>query len=108
MMAEARTPAASPNGSETRLADFFKVLSCSSRICILRALLQGESSAGELAEQLGLSASSVSHQLQILRAAKLVRRRRSGKELRYSLANDSVRSMIDASMNFVEDRIDLD
>ena len=107
-MTETRIPAASPDGSEARLADFFKVLSCSTRIYILRALLKGEIGVGELAEQLGLSASSVSHQLQILRAAKLVRRRRSGKELRYSLANDSVRSMIDASMNCVKDRIDLD
>ena len=100
-MTETRIPAASPDGSEERLADFFKVLSCSSRIYILRALLKGETGVGELAEQLGLSASSVSHQLKILRSAKLVRRRRFGKELRYSLANDSVCCVIEASMKCV-------
>ena len=101
-MTEERVSVASPDGSETRLADYFKVLSCASRIRILRALLQGETNVGELAEQLGQSASSVSHQLQILRAAKLVRKRRFGKELRYSLANDSVRRMIEASLKCVE------
>ena len=60
---------------------------------------------GELAERLGMSASSISHQLRILRSAKLVRKRRFGKEFRYSLASDSVRSMIEASINCVETRI---
>lgn len=101
-MTEERVSVAGPDGLEARLADYFKVLSCTSRIRILRALLQGEIGVGELAEQLGQSASSVSHHLQILRAAKLVRKRRFGKELRYSLANDSVRRMIEASIKCVE------
>ena len=104
MMTETRTHA-DPSGSEAQLADFFKLLSCASRVQILRVLLQGEINVGELAERLGMSASSISHQLRILRSAKPVRKRRFGKEFRYALASDSVRSMIEASINCVETRI---
>ena len=93
------------DGEAMRLAEFFKVLSCTSRINILRILLRGEASVGELARQLGLSSSSVSHQMQILRSFKLVRKRRVGKTILYTLANDTVRSMIDSSIKCAEAQV---
>lgn len=51
---------------------------------------------GLLAERLGMTGSSVSHQLQILRSARLVRQRKLGKERRYALASDAVRTMLEA------------
>lgn len=101
-MMETNVSAATSDGLEMRMADFFKVLGCASRIHILRILLRGETSVGELAMELGLSGSSVSHQMQILKASKLVRKRRVGKMIVYSLANDSVRVMIDANMRYAE------
>ena len=89
------------DGLEQPLADFFKVLSCASRIHILRILLQGETSVGVLAEQLGMTGSSVSHQLQILRTARLVRQRKLGKERRYALASEAVRTMLEAGAQCV-------
>ena len=53
------------------------------------------------AEQLGMTGSSVSHQLQILRHARLVRQRRLGKERRYTLASDAVRTMLEAGAQCV-------
>jgi len=104
-MTETNLSAAISNNREMQLAEFFKVLSCTSRINILRVLLRGEASAGELARQLDLSCSSISHQMQILRASKLVRKRRVGKTILYTLANDSVRSMIDSSMKCAGEQV---
>ncbi len=101
-------PAAGADGLETELADFFKVLSCASRVHILRVLLEGETSVGVLAEQLGMTGSSVSHQLQILRHARLVRQRRLGKERRYTLASDAVRTMLEAGVQCMGNQVPLD
>ena len=81
MMMETNLFAATSDDLKMRIADFFKVLGCASRIHILRILLRGETSVGELARELGLSNSSVSHQMQIRKASKLVRKRRVGKTI---------------------------
>ena len=101
-MLEADVSAVTSDGLEMQMADFFKVLGCASRIHILRILLRGETSVGELARELGLSSSSVSHQMQILKASKLVRKRRVGKTILYTLASDTVQSMIDSSIKCAE------
>ena len=91
-------PDAARDGLDVRLAEYFRVLSSASRVQILRILLQGEAGAGELSRSLSLSPSSVSHQLRLLQAYGLVRMRRTGAKLQYSLASESVRSMLKTSM----------
>ncbi len=76
------------------------MLSCASRINILCILL-----VGDLARQLDLSSSAISHQMQILKASKLIRKRRAGKMTLYTLANDSVRSMMLSSLKCAEAQV---
>ena len=87
---------------EVRLADWFRLLGCASRVHILRVLLQGEAGTGELSEGLNMSSSALSHQLRILKGAKLVRARRAGNDFFYTLASDSVRTMVEASLACVQ------
>ncbi len=85
------------------LADLFKVFGDSTRIKILYALWESELCVGDLAQLLDLSQSSVSHQLRVLKDAKLVRFRRDGKIIFYSLADDHVRTIIGMGMEHVEE-----
>ncbi len=85
------------------LAELYKVFGDSTRIKILYALLDNELCVQEISDLLGLSQSSVSHQLRILKDAKLVRFRREGKSVFYSLDDDHVRSIINMGMEHVEE-----
>ena len=76
------------------LAEFFKFFGDTTRIRIIQILLDGEISVNEIAEKLQLEQSVVSHQLRILKTSKLVKFRRDGKTVFYSLDDDHVRSMI--------------
>ena len=67
------------------VADLFKMFGDSTRAKILNCLLHADLRAGEIADILNMSASSVSHQLSVLRAAKLVKRIKSGNVITYSL-----------------------
>ena len=73
------------------------------RIKILYALLESELCVGDIAQILGLSQSAVSHQLRILKDSKLVKFRRNGKIIFYSLDDDHVRNMISMGMEHVEE-----
>jgi ArsR family transcriptional regulator, lead/cadmium/zinc/bismuth-responsive transcriptional repressor len=75
---------------------FFKVLGDSTRLRILHALLAGELNVGDLSEALSMSLSAVSHQLSVLKSARLVRHRRDGKQVYYSLSDDHITSMLDS------------
>ena len=85
------------------LADLFKVFGDTTRIKILYALLESELCVGDIAQILGLSQSAVSHQLRILKDSKLVKFRRNGKIIFYSLDDDHVRNMISMGMEHVEE-----
>lgn len=85
------------------LAEFFKVFGDTTRIRILYALLGGELCVGDLAELLGLTQPACSHQLRVLKNSKLVRFRREGKVVFYSLSDDHVRSIIEMGMEHVEE-----
>jgi len=67
------------------LADFFKVFGDSTRIKIVCALFNGEMCVGSIAELLNLTQSSISHQLRVLKANRLVKARKEGKYAFYSL-----------------------
>lgn len=85
------------------LAELFRIFGDTTRIKILYALFESELCVGDLAQALNMSQSSVSHQLRVLKASKLVRFRRDGKTVFYSLDDDHVRSMIALGMEHVEE-----
>lgn len=85
------------------LAELFKVFGDSTRIRILYALFESELCVGDMAQILNLSQSAVSHQLKLLKDAKLVKFRREGKIIFYSLDDDHVRTMLSMGMEHVEE-----
>ena len=76
------------------LADFYKVFGDPTRVRILYVLLQQEVCVCDLAAILGMTQSAISHQLKILKDAKLVGNRREGKTIYYFLLDDHVRTII--------------
>jgi len=93
-----------PDGLLLDLGETFKVLGETTRVRILHALALEELCVGDLSALLAMSASAVSHQLRILRAAKLVRFRREGKMVYYSLDDDHIRNLLDEGLRHVEER----
>lgn len=85
------------------LAELFKVFGDSTRIKILTALSHGELCVCDMSKLVGMSSSAVSHQLKILRSAKLVSCRRDGKTVFYSLADDHVNTIIRQGLEHVNE-----
>ena len=85
------------------LAELFKVFGDSTRIKILYALFAAELCVGDIAQLLGMSQTAVSHQLRVLRTNKLVKGRKDGKIVFYSLSDDHVRTIIDQGMEHVDE-----
>lgn len=85
------------------LAELFRVFGDTTRIKILYALFESELCVNDIAQVVGLSQSAVSHQLRLLKASKLVKFRREGKAIYYSLDDDHVRTMIALGMEHVEE-----
>ena len=85
------------------LAELFKVFGDSTRIKILYSLFETELCVYDIARLLNLSQSSVSHQLRILKNSKLVKFRREGKSIFYSLDDEHVREIISMGMEHVEE-----
>lgn len=85
------------------LAELFKVFGDSTRIRILFVLFEAEVCVCDLAEALSMTQSAISHQLAILKRSKLVRSRREGKSVFYSLADDHVRTIISQGMEHIEE-----
>lgn len=86
------------------LADLFKVFGDSTRIRILTVLTVKEVCVCDLAEVLGMSQSAVSHQLKVLKQAKLVKARRDGKSIYYSLDDSHVKQIVDQGMEHVQEK----
>lgn len=85
------------------LAELFKVFGDSTRIRILFKLFDKELSVTELADLLNMNQSAVSHQLKVLKQAKLVKNRRDGKSIIYSLADEHVRTIIAMGIDHIEE-----
>ena len=85
------------------MAELFKVFGDSTRIRILYALFQKELSVTDICENLGMSISAVSHQLRLLKQAKLVRCRREGRQAYYALADDHVKTIIGMAKEHIEE-----
>jgi DNA-binding transcriptional ArsR family regulator len=80
------------------LADLFKVFSDSTRVKILCALLRAEMCVCDIAALLGMSKSAISHQLRTLRQTRLVKYRREGKVVYYSLEDEHVGNIFDQGL----------
>ena len=85
------------------LAELFKMFADSTRVKILYALFESELCVCDIAKVLNLTQSAVSHQLRILKGGKLVKYRREGKTVFYSLADDHVRSIINQGMDHISE-----
>lgn len=84
-----------------RLSEFFKVMGDPTRLKVLIALEEGELCASDLALVAGMSRSAVSHQLKSLRAAKLVKTRKEGKAVYYSLDDSHIHSVLNVSFEHI-------
>jgi ArsR family transcriptional regulator len=87
----------------TTLADLFKMFSDSTRIRILYDLFGGEKNVSQITADLEMSQSAVSHQLKILKTSRLIRSRREGKSIIYSLADDHVKTIIMMGVEHIEE-----
>jgi ArsR family transcriptional regulator len=98
-----RKPVANPD-DELRLyelAEQFKVFGDTTRVRILCALLQGEFCVNHLADRLNIGQSVVSHQLRLLRTSGLVRPRRDGKTVYYTLDDEHVKCILQIGLNHI-------
>jgi ArsR family transcriptional regulator len=85
------------------LAEFFKVFGDSTRIRILYALRETELCVCDIASLLGLTQTAVSHQLRVLKNSKLVKARRSGKTVFYSLDDAHIHSILDMGIHHLKE-----
>ena len=83
------------------LADFFKTFGDTTRVKILYALMEQDLCVADLAEAIGATQSAVSHQLRTLKQSRLVRAKREGKNVVYSLSEDHVHSILDQGMTHI-------
>ena len=83
------------------LADFFKTFGDTTRVKILYALMEQDLCVADLAEAIGATQSAVSHQLRTLKQSRLVRAKREGKNVVYSLSDDHVHSIFDQGMTHI-------
>lgn len=85
------------------LAELFKVFGDSTRIKILYVLFEAEMCVCDIAQLLNMTQSAISHQLRILKKSKLVKNRREGKAVFYSLADGHVRSIINQGLEHIQE-----
>ena len=85
------------------LAELFKIFGDSTRIRILYVLFESEMCVCDIAQLLGMTQSAISHQLQVLKKSKLVKYRRQGKTVFYSLADGHVRTIIGQGMEHISE-----
>ena len=85
------------------VAELFKNFSDSTRIRILHCLIENERSVSEIASLLNMNQSAISHQLRILKNSKLIKNRRAGKIIYYSLDDDHVYNIIYQGIEHIEE-----
>ena len=83
------------------LADFFKTFGDTTRVKTLYALMEQDLCVADLAKAIGATQSAVSHQLRTLKQSRLVRAKREGKNVVYSLSDDHVHSILDQGMTHI-------
>ncbi|MCQ2450592.1 MAG: metalloregulator ArsR/SmtB family transcription factor [Clostridia bacterium] len=83
------------------LAELYRIFADTTRIKILHILFESEICVGDLAENLNMTVSAISHQLRVLKNARLVKFRKQGKTSLYSLADDHVKTIIEMGMEHI-------
>ena len=83
------------------IAELYKIFGDSTRIKILYVLFEAEMCVNDIAQLLNISTSAISHQLRILKQAQLVKFRREGKTIFYSLSDDHVRTILNQGMEHI-------
>lgn len=86
------------------LGDFFKILGDSTRIKILNALFQSEMCVCDIAALLGMTQSAISHQLRVLKQGRLVKHRKEGKVVYYSLDDDHIKHIVDQGLTHISEK----
>ena len=85
------------------LEELFKIFGDSTRIKILYVLHEGELCVCDIASTLGMTQSAISHQLRVLRQTRLIKSRRDGKNIYYSLADEHVRTIISMGIEHISE-----
>ena len=85
------------------LSEFYKVFGDSTRIKVLYLLVNRELCVNDIANELAMTPSSISHQLRVLKQHRLVKFRRDGKTVFYSLDDDHVKGMLDAGFDHIHE-----
>ena len=85
------------------LADLFKIFSDSTRVKVLCSLFEKELNVTEITDATGVSQTAVSHQLRILKQNHLVKYKRDGKQMVYSLADEHVKTIINCGIEHIEE-----
>ena len=89
------------------LSEFFKVFSDTTRLRILEVLLKKETYVNEISETIGVSPSAVSHQLSYLRSTNLVKTRKDGQVIYYSIADNHIKVIIEYGLEHIKEGIKL-
>ena len=89
------------NEALLKLAELFKILGDPTRLKIVELLLENEMCVNHIAETMGMGQSAISHQLRVLRQARLVTYRKEGKTAYYSLNDDHVEGLVQMGMDHV-------
>ena len=84
-----------------KIAELFKAFGDPTRVEILSALVDGERCVTDIVEAMDISQSAVSHQLRLLKQMQLIRFRREGKNILYSLADDHVKTILEMGLEHV-------
>ena len=92
-----------PESTLQQLGEFYKVLGDPTRLKVLTALARAELCVCDIACLTGMSESAISHQLRVLRAARLVKYRRAGRIVYYSLADSHVSQIVEQGLEHVEE-----
>ncbi len=85
------------------LAEFFSVIGDSTRIKILYLLFEGEMCVCDISEKLSMSMSAISHQLRVLKNSRIVKYRKVGKSVLYSLDDDHVKTIINMGVEHINE-----
>ncbi|MBQ8845263.1 MAG: winged helix-turn-helix transcriptional regulator [Clostridia bacterium] len=86
------------------LSDFYKVMGDSTRLKILLALQDGDKNVSTLCEITNMNISAISHQLRILKQADLIRYKKEGKNVIYTLADDHINSILQVGLEHINEK----
>ena len=92
-----------PDEELDSVADFFKMFGDNTRLKIMLALQQSELCVMDIAEALSMTQSAISHQLKVLKQKDLVKARRDGKTIYYSLADDHIATILSTGIDHIEE-----